>query len=157
MTVKIEHAMQKRWVAVSGWIWLAMGSLLLYKGIWFVAEAVVMKNTLCDRMQSVFGTPERAAVWLIVSALLVGFFKSRFVFKKTVRRVISRITSLPLPIRFQSVYAPSYWILIGCMMSLGMAMRFLPIAIDVRGWIDIAVGSALIYGAIFYFKEIWNS
>jgi hypothetical protein len=38
------------------------------------------------------------------------------------------------------------------MMALGLVFRFLPIPIDLRGLIDVAIGSALINGAMLYFR-----
>jgi hypothetical protein len=38
------------------------------------------------------------------------------------------------------------------MMMLGMIFRYLPIPIDVRGFIDLAIGSALMNGAMLYFR-----
>lgn len=140
------------WIAISGFIWLAAGFSLLYKGLHFISDGTRLSNTLCFRFQEFFGSPERTGTALIAAALFVGFLKGRFVLNKTVRRVSLRILSLPLPIRFGSVYAPSYWIVIGSMMGLGMAMRFLPIPIDARGFIDVAIGSALINGAMLYFR-----
>lgn len=138
------------WVALSGFIWFFMGCFLLYKGLHFLAQAAFTPHSLCDQMKGIFGTAQQAAVWLIGIGLFVGFIKGRFILVKTVRRVINRIASLPLPIRLRDAYAPSYWILIGCMMCLGMVMRFLPI--DIRGTVDVAIGSALIHGSFFYFR-----
>jgi hypothetical protein len=41
--------------------------------------------------------------------------------------------------------------LIGAMVGLGVTLRFLPIPVDLRGFIDTAVGSALVNGAMLYF------
>jgi hypothetical protein len=51
-------------------------------------------------------------------------------------------------------YDQKYWILLCLMMMLGMMFRFLPIAVDIRGGIDVAIGSALINGAMLYFRQI---
>ena len=95
---------------------------------------------------------EPFTIGLDILALLVGFAKGRFVFAKTVWRVVSRIQALSLPIRFSQVYTKSYWILIGAMMMLGLTFRFLPIPLDARGFVDVAIGSALINGAMLYFR-----
>jgi hypothetical protein len=83
---------------------------------------------------------------------MIGFAKGRLVLSKTVDRVVKRIRSLQVPIRASQIYARSYWILIGSMVALGFAMRFLPIPLDARGLIDVAIGSALVNGAMLYFR-----
>jgi hypothetical protein len=48
---------------------------------------------------------------------------------------------------------PTYYIaIIASMMFMGMAMRFVPISADIKGIVDVAVGSALINGAMQYFR-----
>ena len=142
----------RAWIAFSGFLWFFIGAFLLYKGLHLITEAPFQTGSLCSKMGRLAGSPQQAAVGLIALGLIVGFFKGRFVLSKTVRRVVLRIAALPLPIRFKDAYSPSYWILIGSMVVLGMTFRFLPIPIDVRGTIDIAIGSALINGALLYFR-----
>jgi len=142
----------RKWIAFSGFIWLFVGMMLLYKGLSLIAEGASRSSSLCSSMASLFGSPQQAGTALIACGLFIGFLKGRLVLSKTVKRVAYRILSLPLPIRFSSVYAPSYWILIGSMVGLGLTLRFLPIPIDLRGLIDTAVGSALINGAMLYFR-----
>lgn len=132
---------QRGWIAFSGFVWFFVGIFLLYKGLCLIVEAT---DLLC--------LSQKRANLLIALGLLVGFLKVHFVLAKTVRRVVLRIASLPLPIRFKEAYSPAYWALIGGMMALGMLFRYLPISLDFRGTIDVAIGSALINGAILYFR-----
>jgi hypothetical protein len=142
----------RAWIAVSGFLWLAVGGGLLFKGLRLISEGAISPDSLSFRMQGLFGTPQQSGTALIAAALLIGYVKGRFILSKTVKRVALRIASLPLPIRFTSVYAPSYFVLIGGMIALGILLRFLPIPIDLRGFIDTAIGSALINGAMLYFQ-----
>ena len=130
----------RSWIVFSGFLWFAIGMLLLYKGLRFLSEFALSQS-------SSFSFQIRLAV-----ALLIGFIKGRFVLAKTVRRVVARIASLPLPISLMQAYSPSYWVLIASMGALGALFRFLPIPIDIRGMIDVAIGSALIHGAMLYFR-----
>ncbi len=114
------------WVALSGFTWFFIGAFLLYKGLHLISQAAFQPDSLCQQLG--------------------------FVLSKTVRRVVTRISSLPLPIRLKDAYSPAYWILIASMMALGMLFRFLPIPLDIRGIIDVAIGSALINGAMLYFR-----
>ena len=138
---------QRGWIIFSGFVWLAIGAMLLYKGLHLVADGTILPDSFCSK----FAQPETVARLLIGVALLLGFFKGRFVLSKTVRRIVLRIAAMPVPIRFKDVYPASYYYLIAAMMGLGLLFRFLPILIDLRGAIDIAIGSALINGAILYF------
>lgn len=142
----------REWVAVSGFSWLFIGFFLTYKGVRMLADSIFEPHSLSLRFQDTFGSPQQAATVFIGCALIVGFLKGRFILSKTVGRVVCRIAALPLPIRLKDVYAPSYLILIGSMMGLGMLLKFLPIPMDIKGMIDVAIGSALINGAILYFR-----
>ncbi len=144
------------WIALSGLIWFAIGASLLSKGLRLLSEATVQPTSLCHRMAATFGTPQKAATFLIALAVFIGYLKGRFVLIKTVRRVVSHIAALPLPIRFTNAYRRSYWILLASMFTLGITFRFLPLPIDIRGAIDIAIGSALIQGALLYFRSIYD-
>ena len=128
---------KKAWISFSGLLWIVVGCLLLYKGL----------RILCDGVDT-----QRAdrASWLIAIGLFVGFIKGRFALAKTVRRLVLRIESLDMPIRMQDVYPKSYWILLSSMMAIGFLLRYIPL--EWRGCIDVAVGSALIHGAMLYFR-----
>lgn len=143
---------QRGWILCSGSIWFAVGLMLMYKGLRFISDAQIDPDSLSFRFNQSVGSTSQAGNWIIFFALIVGFAKGRFVFVKTVQRVVSRIRSLSLPIRFFQVYTRSYWLLIGSMMMLGMVFRFLPIPVDVRGFIDLAIGSALMNGAMLFFR-----
>lgn len=74
-------------------------------------------------------------------------------FSKSVQRSVSRILAFPNPTSLSKIYAPSYYLLLGSMVFLGFLVRFTPQ--DVRGGVDIAVGAALIHGAMLYFRQAW--
>lgn len=140
------------WIIFSGGLWVVMGTFLLQKGLHFISDARFVSDSISMKFQGFFGSASQAGSVILVLGLVIGFLKSRFVFSKSVKRVVDRIRSLPSPIRFTQVYAPSYWIIIGSMMMLGMVFRYLPIPIDLRGFIDVAIGSALINGGMQYFR-----
>ncbi len=145
----------KNWIRISGLMWSLIGGFLLYKGIHLMELAIFGPQahaSLSHRLGSYVGGDEKGATAIIALSLLVGFIKGRFVLSKTVHRVCNRIASLSLPISFSQVYSPVYFLLIGSMILLGVGMRFAPIPIDLRGAIDIAVGSALINGSLLYFR-----
>lgn len=137
---------------LSGLIWLLVGIFLMSLGCKFLAASLhtpsIDKFSFLQHSLSA----QTTLLWVLVCALAVGHLKGRFVFKRTVQRQIARIESLPKPIRLLHLYGAGYYILILAMMGLGILMRFLPIALDVRGAVDLTVGSALIQGSLHYFR-----
>lgn len=131
------------WIILSGLFWFAIGIFLLNKGLRFIAEGVANSSS-------------QAGMALIAVALFIGFLKGRIVLAKTVKRLVSRILALQAPIRFADVYPRSYFLLIAGMVGLGALLRFLPISIEARGFVDVAIGSALINGAMLYFRAASN-
>lgn len=155
--LKVSHATL---IFLSGAVWMIVGCFLLPLGLNFVIAALLRENaTLSHPVLSFIsnvtnGLEESALIW-IVFALLIGFLKGRTVFAKSVRRSVDRIHQLPNPSSLSKIYTPAYYILLASMVLIGVLMRFTPI--DVRGGVDIAVGSALINGAILYFREAWKA
>jgi hypothetical protein len=132
----------------TGFTWIVMGAWILYKGLKFVSYGGFAQNSFCSR----FGEPGSSIAFLMTAGLLIGYLKGKVVLQKTVWRVASRLQSLPFPLRLKDLYAPSYLLLIGAMMVLGMLLNVLPIPLEFRGFVDIVIGSALINGSLFYFK-----
>ena len=124
----------RSWIALSGMIWAVIGTMLLYKGLSFLSQI--------DHAQ---------ATWWIGAGLIIGFVKGRLVLSKTVARMCAHIEALPMPIQMATVYPKSYWLLLAGMMGLGFLMRFIPT--EFRGCVDVAVGSALVNGAMLYFRR----
>ena len=143
----------RQWISISGFLWLAIGTFLLYKGLRYMSDAAESTASLCFKYQEQFGGPQQAASAFVALGLFIGYVKGRFVLSKTVNRVVQQIADLQLPIRFYQVYSRKYFILIGSMITLGISLKFMPISVDVRGCIDVAVGSALIQGALLYFRS----
>lgn len=143
----------RSWIAFSGFLWFSIGLMLLYKGIRFIAEGIVLRDSLSASLSGMFGSQQSGASALIAIGLILGFIKGK-VLLKSAKRIVDRIYGLPLPIRATQVYAPSYFLLIACMVGLGFVIRFLPIPIDLRGLIDVAIGSALLNGSMFYFRSL---
>ena len=144
----------RKWIIISGLTWLVVGYMLMVKGLkWIIQSMTVEPAALIQWLSKLAGSPSQGALALICIALLIGFIKGRMVLSKTVQRVVSRLRSLPASIRLSEAYDRRYVILLGSMMLLGLLFRFLPIGPDIRGGIDVAIGSALINGAMLYFRE----
>ena len=124
-----------------------------------VVEALLRENASLSHPVLNFLTPyvggkeQSALVWMGL-AMLVGFFKGRRLFSKTVQRSVDRILTLPDPVSLRQIYTPGYYLLLGAMMGMGIAVRFLPQ--DVRGGGEIAIGGALIKCAALFFRRAWS-
>lgn len=151
---KVNHSTL---ILISGLIWLGVGCMLLSLGINFIVESILKENLqqltrpILDRLSPYVGGLDTAALILIGLSLCMGYLKGRYILRKTAKREVSRIVALPSPIRFNQLYTKKYYILLGVMIFLGLLMKLA--ALDVRGAVDVTVGSALISGAILYFRH----
>lgn len=121
------------WMKISAWIWFGAGVMLLRKGCgWIYASMPEVSMGYVGMWSGV--------------AIVLGLLKGKFILAKTVHRLAGKLRALPVPITWRHVYDIRYVIVMAAMMSLGMVLRWLPIASLVRGAIDLAVGTALIVG-----------
>ncbi len=157
--LKVSHTTL---IVVSGLIWLAIGCFLLSLGLNFVVESILKDNLISvhrpilDRLAPYAGGLESAALFLIVFGLFLGYLKGRYIFSKTVQKGVERILHLPNPTSLSKIYTQKYYLLLGLMIGLGILVRWM--ALDVRGGVDIIIGSALINGAMLYFRrafQVW--
>lgn len=146
-------------ILLSGLLWLAIGILLLYKGISYlsitghgVVNGTDQGFSLIKKLTEYTKNPQQSSLIIICIGLLIGLFKGRVVFRRTVDRVTLRIRSQKEPIAIGKVYSPGYVVLILGMMGFGVVFKYLPIPLDVKGLLDLSIGFALINGAMLYFR-----
>jgi len=146
-------------IVLSGLIWMGVGIFLLHKGLHYLVAAgqAVFNQThegfsLILLIGSMTGSPEKGAMILLCLGLVLGFIKGRFVLKKTVSRIVNRIRSFPSPLSIKQLYPKGYYIILFSMMLMGFLFKFLPLPLDVKGFVDFTVGIALINGAMLYFR-----
>lgn len=147
-------------IFLAGIAWLGIGIFLLSLGISFILQTVDApsfvppKNQLSfvNLLSKYFANPQNVASILLATSLFIGYLKGRYVLSKSAFKQIARIKSLPNPASLKYLYSKGYYLLILSMISLGILLRFLPITIDVRGFVDVAIGSALINSAMIYFR-----
>ncbi len=142
-------------ISFSGILWLIIGCFLTFKGVVFLGLTIMSEkiDPLMRLLMKITPNRERAGLVLIFSALVIGLFKGRVVLAKTVMRQVKRLMMISHPLYLKDLFPLSYLAIIGSMMMLGMLLKFLPITHDIRGFVDLAVGSALINGAFLYFKQ----
>jgi hypothetical protein len=154
---RVKH---KILIALAGIVWLIVGASLLTLGLRLITETAIIHQyvaghpSLLSVLAPISGGYEQAGMVLIALALALGYFKSRFVLIKTVRRAVARIRSFAEPVPIYKLYSPVFYLLIAFMMGLGMLMRASGIPADIRGVVDVAVGSALINGGVQYFRQM---
>ena len=95
-------------------------------------------------------------LFLIVLACGIGYIKGKFVISKSTKRNIERLQNMPHPIKITQLYSTQYYCLIAGMMGLGMLLNVLGIPKDVRGFIDTAIGFALIEGSLVAFRTTFK-
>jgi hypothetical protein len=151
--LKVSHSTL---VYISGAIWLAVGFFLLQLGLrLMLAPSNLLESSsvpLLSSLKTMAGGIYEAAVALIAISLFIGFLKGKHILRKSARQGVERIRTLPNPTELYYIYNAKYYILLAIMIGLGASMRFLGIPNDIRGGVDIAIGAALINGAVEYFK-----
>lgn len=151
--MKMSH---KALIVISGMVWFGIGFYLLQLGLNLLLIAIpfsyLVSHPLLHFFTSFSGSGEAAALLLIAIALFIGFLKGRFVLGKSAKRGVDRIFTLPNPSSLTKIYNSRYYILLAVMVMLGMSVKYLGLSNDVRGFVDTIIGSALINGAIVYFK-----
>lgn len=147
-------------IVLSGLLWFIVGFCLLTLGLNFIVHAAQLPKDsffLIKWLAPLAGSREQAAIILIIFSLMVGFMKGRFVLSKSANRVVQRILALPSPVPLSKAYSRGYLILIASMILLGMSLKWLHLPEDIRGVIDVAIGSALMNGALVYFRLAFSS
>ena len=137
----------------SGLIWL-LGSLSLLPMGWrFLLSASSSSTGLfIPALTKVLGGETQAFALTLFLAFCVGLLKGNFVLRKAAFRSLNRIKALKAPHSLKNLYTPSYLVLLLVMVLLGVLMRVLGVPLDVRGFVDVAVGAALFRGSFFYFS-----
>ncbi len=147
---------RKNWAFACGIFWAIGGFLLLRKGLFFLSvstENIQEPGPLVSWMFSFTHSLVQSHMLLMIIALFLGMLKGRKVMAKAALRVIQRWSMIHgEKISFSKVLDQKMWILIGCMVLLGIGLNYIGFPHDIRGVIDIAVGSALLQGALVYFK-----
>jgi hypothetical protein len=149
-------------VRAASLIWFLVGIFLFSMGLYYFHLGTQLLPSLSyDDSFSIlqllglfFEKLSSATSFAMILALAIGFAKGRFVLKKTVRRQIERIKALPEKNSLKEMYSLPLYMIIGCMMLLGMSLKYFPIFYDTRGFIDIAVGFALMNGSFHYIQML---
>lgn len=146
----------KNLIIIAGLVWLSAGVFLLQLGLRLLTSALSFDaeaSILFHKLSRLLGSFENAVIGLIVVGLMIGFYKGRMILSKSVSRIVNRIKSLEEPAQIYKMYSLPYVILLLSMICLGMAIKYFQVPVDIRGTIDVAIGSALINGSMLYFRQ----
>lgn len=143
-------------IAFSGALWMAVGLYLLPLGIRFLLTAAQANGEgyyLFQGLSALGINSEQAALVLLAMGLAVGYAKAKTVLAKTVKKGVERIQQLPAKASLAAIYTPKYLLLIGFMVLLGLSLKWFAVPLDIRGFVDVTIGAALINGAMLYFRN----
>jgi hypothetical protein len=146
------HLSHSTLIKLSGALWLCVGLFLLPLGIFLLVNGET--RPLTSSISPIFGGIEEATVVLAAIGLFVGYMKGRFVLGKSSKRIVTRIRSFPDPTHITNIFSLPYLLLIGSMVLLGMSIKYFGVPNDIRGLVDIAIGSAMINGAVITFRHL---
>lgn len=152
--MKLSHT---KLIVLSGLVWFGIGLYLLQLGLnLLLASAqnpeLVSQYPLLRTLSPYAGSVEVAIIALVVFAMLVGYFKGRYVLGKSAQRGVDRIRSFSNPAPLHQIYSGKYYILLGGMVALGISIKYMGLSDDIRGLVDTAIGAALINGSMIYFR-----
>lgn len=152
--MKCSHATL---IYVAGAVWLAVGLFLLPLGLRFLLDVShtqpgEVTSPLMNLIAPYLGGRESTGLLLIALALGIGYYKGTYLLGKSANRVVNRIVALPNPTSLMNLYNLPYILLITVMILLGVGIKFFGVPLDIRGFIDVSVGAALIHGALSYFR-----
>lgn len=137
-------------IFIAGMVWLAVGILLITKGVnfhWIALENTQLKIFDYLGMKSSFG------ILFFICACL-GLLKTWFVLKKAALRNLLYYFSFTSAQPIFRLYQRKDLILIFSMILLGRLMRWLSLPSLVQGMILETVGCALIFGSYYYFRAL---
>lgn len=154
---RVINISKKQAIFLSGILWIGIGVLLLIKGSSYFLEVSRSQEEmpLIKALASYTNSFEQSLLMLICFSFLIGLFKGRVMLKRAAYRVIGRIKAQMDPFPLKNLYSKGYLFLIGGMMCMGMVFKWLPIASDIKGAFDFTIGTALINGALFYFRSLY--
>lgn len=148
--LKLSHASM---TFISGALWMIIGISLLQLGLKLLLDPSLSNGSLplLGLFRGIIDL-NSAAIALVTLALYLGFLKGKYVLSKSANRTINHIRSLPNPAPLHQIYTRSYLLLLGLMVCLGISIKYLGIPNDIRGMVDVAVGAALINGAVHFLR-----
>jgi len=134
-------------------IWFCVGIFLLRKGIYFSFSETIKSSFLHQALKTVLADSLQIGFLLILTGLFLGHLKAKKVFAKIVERTLKNLEAHKDPAPFSTTFNKRFFLLIGLMMLLGIALSALGCPTDIRALINVAVGSALIRASFMLYRR----
>lgn len=132
-------ASRKNILLLSAILWSAIGVMLLVKGFYRLPQA------------------HPGQFLIVVFAIFAGTCKSLVALDKAARRGVSRIEELKDGTCLGAVYSKKTWLLVACMMCMGIFLRNSSIPQSYLCFIYVTIGWALLFSSRFaWLKWITN-
>lgn len=161
--------LSRGWVlSLSGLFMLGTGAMLLRKGLIYLSTTLTLLTSsvpqpvsapllkwLWPHLNTAFGlasTAQAAFILLFVLSLVLGTAKGLMVMRKVVKRSEAHIEARGGSVPLYALFPVQSLGIIAVMMGLGMSLNYLGIPLDIRGFIDMTIGFALIRGGSYYFR-----
>ena len=98
--------------SIAGGLWCVIGLFLIFRGFGLYQLAGQEQHST-----------QIAIILSVISAVLIGLVKGRFVLSNTARKNRARIHGLEGPVHIHQIFAKPYYFLIPMMMGLGVLLR----------------------------------
>jgi hypothetical protein len=144
----------------SGAVWLVIGIFLMQLGFNLIVGSTLdsllpgKSHPIMEFFES-YSSRTQIALIMIALSLMVGYLKGKYVLGKSAQKGVKHILSLPNPSSLALVYSKKYYILLASMIALGALIKIFQVPSDIRGFVDVTIGSALINGSLFYFRAAY--
>ena len=99
-------------ISIAGGLWCIIGLFLIFRGFGLYQLAGQEQHST-----------QIAIILSVITAVLIGLVKGKFVLSKTARKNKARIHGLEDPVHIHQIFAKPFYILIPLMMGLGILLR----------------------------------
>lgn len=97
---------------IAGGLWCVIGLFLIFRGFGLYQLAGQEQHST-----------QVAIILSVITAIMIGLVKGRFVLSKTARKNKARIHGLEDPVQIHQIFSKPYYFLIPMMMGLGVLLR----------------------------------
>ena len=120
---------------LSAVLWTTIGSLLLAKGSYRLSQLGQWQSFM-----------------VMLPAIIIGSLKALVILDKSARRGIERIATFKDGTCLGAVYSIKTWILVLCMMGMGVILRNSSLPVTLLGFLYITIGWALLLSSRLAWK-----
>jgi len=140
----MQSITKKHLIIISALVWYAGGISLGLKSVSLLKAAYYIYPNLL------------IVVIAVISGILIGLFKGKYIFMKSCRRNIQRINNLK-KIRLWLFFKPSFVIALALMITTGATLSRLAegnyAALLAVAVLDLTIGTALFYSSFAYWEK----